>query len=313
MPDDFLAFSEEDVGGGQQAPAATPESVVRPQAELPVVPPPLTVAPAQPPVQPQAVGNAQPVQPQAVPVQAPAQQVVQPQAADAAVQGQQPSQQQQAAQANAPQPQDALTALRESVEANRQNFETALAQSVYKLNEQEAEQLQDDPATFVPKFMARAHVDIVRNVLGTLSAHMPNVVMGLMEAQRVNAAREETLWNDFPQLDKVKHRDTVVQVAQFVNQMFPQLKEADRIKQVGTYAMMQLGLVGQPAKVTGTGTPAKSAHPALQTPQSIPAFTPAANGQVPTQTMTSAPQLSPFEAMDQMMQDYESGALDLSQ
>lgn len=313
IEDDFLSFAEDVTPDTEVPQEKQPAQGVQQatQPELPVVPPPLPVTPAKQPSAPQAPATGataaqtqqQPVpqQPPVAPVQPQTQQ--QPESTE---QGQPPPQQQDVGPQTAA---DTLDQLRQGVEQNRQVFEQALADRVYKLNETEVEQLQDDPATAVPKLLARAHVDIVRNVLGTLSAHMPGMVMGLLEAQRVNDTRETQLWEAFPQLDKVKDRQTVVQVAQVVNQLYPTLTPEQRIQQVGLYAMMQLGKVQQTAVAAQTQQP-QAAHPALQRPQSIPAYRPAAAGQVPTQTMAPSPAQNPFEAMDQLMQDYEAGAFD---
>lgn len=232
----------------------------------------------QQPVQPAT--PAQVEQPPATPVQpAPTQQA--------------PQQAQPPAQAVSD-PQDGLRALADAVEQGREKFVDALATTAYRLSSEDADALIADPAAAVPKMLARAHVNIVQNVLRTIGAQMPHLVGGLLEARKKNAEYEDAFFAKWPQLDRVKDERVIRQLAAAYRTANPAAPSDELIQMVGAQAVVALGRLQAQAPVSPV--------------QPIPrqqGFRPAAANSPPAQVQQTT--TNPFEAMAEAMLSEDRG------
>jgi hypothetical protein len=103
--------------------------------------------------------------------------------------------------------------LEAEIAKNRGVFEKALQEQVYRLSNEEQEELRDSVEVAVPKLMARMHVNVVQNMLSTIAQQLPGVVGGLIQAKSRSREREDSFYQRWPQLDRGKHGETVKQLA----------------------------------------------------------------------------------------------------
>lgn len=220
----------------------------------------------------------------------------------------QQSAQQTAQQPGAPQQQpgsegastNVLEALRAEVDKNKDVFINALAQEVYKLDQSDMDELDAQPAVAIPKLLAKSHFNIVQNVLGTLAAQIPHVVGGVLEARKKQESLEDeffTRWKDSG-LDRSKHRQQVLQIAQAYRQLNPNATKDQMMEFVGAQAVVMLGLHKQPA-VQPSGMQPQAAKPLVPQPA---AFQPAGQG-VPAAVTPAAQSSNPWERTFEMLGD----------
>ena len=238
----------------------TQSAVTPPQGSQPgQVTPPAAAAPTVPPQQvtPQEAQPA-PAAPQVT--QQPA--AAQPPAGD---------QQQPGA---APEAKDPFEALDRTIQANRDATIQAVASQTYQLTPQELEAVATEPEKVLPQLMAKVHVNAVQGVLRHVSQQMPAMVSAIMQAKEQDRQREDSFFQAWPQLDRVKHRADIIRAAQVFRQLNPTASPEDFVRQVGAQVVIAHGLHQQPQ------APAQNQQPAVrpQVQQVAPPFRPAGVG-----------------------------------
>lgn len=230
--------------------------------------PPVT-APVQATPTPPPVTTAQPLVPQGVqpgqqPVQTPVPQQVQ-------------SPEQQAPQTT--EGDDGFTQLDTLIEQQRPKVIEALATQSYQLTEDELNGLQEDPGKTVPKLLARAHVNAVQGVLRHVAQQLPGMLSGMLQVREMNRQREDVFWGKWPQLDKTKHAQQVVQVARVFRQLNPSADMDTFVQHVGAQVMLMNGLHRAAAPVQPQATvpratpfvPAGAGHGGVPNPAAMQA------------------------------------------
>lgn len=276
----------------EAAPAPTVEQpqvgAAGPQVQAePAVPPPIQVPgqPATPPADaPQVAAPVPPVAPQA-----------QPQAA----------------------PEYMFQHLEAEVAKNREVFEKALEEQVYKLSDKEQEELRDNVEVAVPKLLSRMHVNVVQNMLSTIAQQLPGVVGGLIQARTRSRDREDTFYQRWPQLDRAQHGETVKQLARSFMHANPTADFETAVRMVGAQALVALNLpVGTAGAAAGqaqqggaqqqprTATPGKVVRQVAQ--PYVPGGVQAAGAPAAGNGMSQ----NPFEVMDQFLLQDEQGMFD---
>lgn len=268
-------------------------------------PAPVTVAPAAvvpppaapPPVQPAA---AAPTEPPAAPAPSV---VATPEVTPPPVVPAQNAPVQSQPGAATPQPTVApgqeLNALRGEITKNREKVIEVL-QKAYEdtFTDDDMVEFASEPKKALSKMGARLHVDLVQNMLGTIANQLPQMVIGMMEAQKQHATAEGVFWDKWPQLDREKDKPAVMQIFQVFRQMNPTATAEQAIQMVGAQAMVALNRL-QAAPVAQAAVPA-----ARQAP-----FQPAGNGAAPPPG--GAPQnLSPWERMSMVMDADDKGSFE---
>lgn len=275
---------------------------------------PVTAAPTEQPVteteiqSPQGAGVVPATTSQVEPTAQPAPQVasppqVQPQQAAQPAQGTQPQQQAQQvppqqgdtqAQPGAQQPTqapDAFGELDRVIEAQRPKVIEAVAVGSYQLSQDELDGLTTEPEKVVPKLLAKVHVNAVQGVLRHVAQQMPVLLNSMLEVREINRAREETFWKQWPQLDRTKHGQQVLQVAQTFRQLNPNATPEQFVQHVGAQVVLMNNLHRQAA-------------PQPQQAQPAPApFRPAGVGQGGGPIPAQAAQTGGWELITQMMQE----------
>lgn len=230
----------------------------------------------------------------------PAAQAAQPQAAvgdptavvaeAAKVEGEQPTGEAgPAAKADTPS-QDDLSGFAQAVFSNRNVIESALVSKVYNLSDDVKSELELNPGEVIPKLFAKAHMEILTNVVGAIASNLPRTISSHLERTKQSEVLENQFWDAHKAqgLDKAKHTKLVSEIAGQYAKMFPQADSKTRIRNVGALALLQAGLtVGAPA-------------PTVQAAAGQRAFVPAANGgAAPASKQT--PNSNPFTEMFNLM------------
>lgn len=199
---------------------------------------------------------------------------------------------------------------------NREVFEKALEEQVYKLSEKEQEELRDNVEVAVPKLLSRMHVNVVQNMLATIAQQLPGVVGGLIQARTRSRDREDTFYQRWPQLDRAQHGETVKQLARSFMHANPTADFETAVRMVGAQALVALNLpVGTAGAAAGQAQQGGAQQPRTATPGKVvrqvaqpyvpggvqAAGAPAAGNGVPQ---------NPFEVMDQFLLQDEQGLFD---
>lgn len=242
-----------------------------------------------------APDTSQPQQTQQVaPQQTPPQ--TQPPGAAPNAQGSAPAQQTPAVQQTGDQPvttEDAFGALERAIEAQRPQMLELVAKNLYPLSEEDLTAVNTEPEKILPQLMARVHVNAVQGVLRHIAQQMPVVFNGLYEARERNRTMEDSFYRAWPQLDKAKHQQQIVQVGRVWRQMNPGGSTEDFVKQVGAQVVFLNGLHQQQP-------PASGQRPVTGTPARAPAFQPA--GAAQTGGPAAKQQVNGWDQIAQLMQ-----------
>jgi hypothetical protein len=277
----------------QQAPPSAPVQQVAPVQEIPQ-------QGVESGVTEQQVVQAQPAAPPA-----PVQQTAAPQVAPVEQQAPAPTAQQQPI----PGPQD-FASLATELQKNEQLFIDKLAETHYKVSEQEQEKfLQGDPG-LLSKAMAKVHVNAVSSVLNVVAQQMPNMVFGLLQARQMNNEREQQFWSTNKHLDPQKHREAVLQAARTYRATNPKADPATMTRMVGALAALQLGIPvpqpGQQQQVVQQQQQVRTPGPVVrQAP--VPGYNPVG---VATPGTAQVVEENPWGRMAGIMQADDQGAFD---
>jgi hypothetical protein len=191
--------------------------------------------------------------------------------------------------------------LQQEVEKVRDQFVKENSEALYKtFSDEEKETLGEDQAKLLAQMGARLHHDIVSNVLGMVSAKAPEMVLGLLHAQRENQAKEEEFFGEYPHLKA--HKDQLTKLAPLVAQQWPEAKGAEFKKKLAQSAAVFLG-------ITPTGAPpTRPTQPAARPP----AFQPAAGrgpGAAPQAPTRLPPGATDWGSYDEIIQAEQEGRL----
>jgi hypothetical protein len=109
--------------------------------------------------------------------------------------------------------------------------------SPYRLNEQEVEELQTDPAKVIARVAARTQIHTTQGILTHIARQLPGVVYGLMEAQRRNTELEGKFFDQWKPrgLDRTnpQHTQTVTKIGTLYRQMHPNATAEEFNRMVG--------------------------------------------------------------------------------
>lgn len=279
-----------EVQPGAAAPAAAP---VAPAVEpvVPAAPKAPVVAPVTPAVQP-AVASP----PAAVvsPAQAPG--------APAAVVEPQP--------ASAQQYVDPFDHAEQLLRANESKFVEHLAENLYKVNDEDFQQVLNGDPKALGVLCARVHVNAVSSVMRTIAQQLPVHVHALLESDKQNREREDQFWTANPNLDRTKHKDLVVPMFRTFRQLNPAVNDPAVInKMVGALVAAASGVPAQAPAPVAAQVPAA---PQVRTPGVVvrqvqaPGFAPAGTGGQNGAT----PARNQWDAFTAIMEADQAGLLD---
>lgn len=237
-PFDFAALADYASGKEELVPAPvaepTPPAVAAPTPPPPVASPP---ASAQAPVSPPAA-PAEPAQPQA------------PATAQSPASSEQPPQQ-------------------VNWEDHRKEFLPKL-EEMYKLSDQEVQDIQTNPGTAFPQMAAKLHYNVTMALQAAMHQYLPHLIQGQMAQVQARQKDETAFYTRWPALKEAVTKDPKVEAT--INESFKAFRVAnpkatiqDMIEKGGLLAMLTLGL-----NPVAAAAVASTQAPTMQTPALIP-------------------------------------------
>lgn len=240
-PDSLSNIADDD----DAAPAAPAAPQAKEGAE-PQTPPAQPAAPAAPAATPTPQTPAQP----AAPVEPAKPQV--------------PAQLATPAQPAAPQPaQPATPAETVDVGKLRQATIDEVAKQ-YFFTDEETAQLHEAPEKVLPTLAAKMVVQTYEAVSRTILSHLPSIIATVTDSRASEAAAEKRFFSDYPALNKLEYKDTLVKAANMVRQMNPTAGYEEVAPAIAAIVATQL-------KIQLGGVDPAAAQPAAPQPGAPPA------------------------------------------
>lgn len=156
----------------------------------------------------------------------------------------------------------------------RGQSEELLATHHYALTQEQIDEMDLDPAKFIPKVMSRVYLDAVTAALTQVTQHLPRLVAQI-NAQSVNSDKsEESFYSRWPKLKD--HAPTVLRMGATYRQLNPAASVEEFINEVGAQAMVALRI--SPEEM---GVQTQKPNGKTVTPFRPAASTPAGGAQTP--------------------------------
>lgn len=173
-------------------------------------------------------------------------------------------------------------------QARRQEYVTQV-QKGYTFTEQEALELNANPAAALPKLAAKMHVDMLESAVHGIMMQVPQVLENLLVQRETTRRNEDEFYAAWPMIDRKnpEHRAAVNGILGALVQRNPSIARAEAMKQTGAAALVALGIPYAPpaaapqAPVVPGQPQVPVAPPAAAAPPAIPpvvGFTPAVPG-----------------------------------
>jgi len=154
----------------------------------------------------------------------------------------------------------------------RTETEGLLATQNYAIDEQMAEDLNENMGEVIPKLMAKVHLSAVTAAIGHMMTTLPQAVEKALQVREANKTSEDTFYNTWPQLDRVKHHETIVRLGMAYRHVDPNASLETFVKNVGAQAMVALKIPTEaPAVVPQAPAPAPFQPAAASPPVGGPA------------------------------------------
>lgn len=161
-----------------------------------------------------------------------------------------------------------------------------IADTVFKLSNEEIEALETNAVETIPKLMARAFIKAQQSTLQHLARSVPAMFEQYLQVKSSSVAAEREFFGKFPQISSKEHGDLVKRIATTYRQANPSASREQMIADVGAMVMQLAKIPAVTAAPTGTLN-----GNGVRPPQSSP-FTPAGAGVV------AAPQQVEAQAWD---------------
>jgi len=135
-------------------------------------------------------------------------------------------------------------------------------ETVYKLDDETAEQLQTEPELVLPKLLANMHLNLQRSLLEGMQQIVPQM---LEKTQKVSARERQavdTFYGAYPELKP--HHDKVLEIGKTYRQLNPKATPQEATKAIGLLAAQMLGVELKGGKSAGQkkATPHTPVRPA---------------------------------------------------
>src|SRR5438128_9205999 len=149
----------------------------------------------------------------------------------------------------------------------RGETETLLATHHYNLDEKAVEELNANPAAYIPKAMARVYMDSISAAFQQFSNYLPRMLDQVIQQRNATNASEQAFFNAWP--DLADKRDVVLRLGRAYRNSNPSATQEDFIKEVGAQAMVALRLTPNGTKPNAVSKQ-ESFKPAVNTPAPVP-------------------------------------------
>lgn len=151
----------------------------------------------------------------------------------------------------------------------RDQTEVLLAEHHYRLDEQQVEQLNENPAAFIPKLMSKVYMDCLSASFQQFTNYLPRMVGQVLEARESTTKNENAFFSAWP--DLVDNRDLVLRLGQAYRRSNPSATTENFINEVGAQAMVALRKPISNGTAAAAEKPKKTPfRPAVNTPSAAP-------------------------------------------
>ena len=160
----------------------------------------------------------------------------------------------------------------------------------YQLSDEEAQLINTEPETVMPKLAAIAHFRIMRSVLSTMSAMLPQMLQQHTAQNAIDSAARTDFYSENPDLDKPEFEEAVMKIGLMYRQVNPNAPRAEAIKVIGELSRTALKLnpLAASEAPAGEGAVVPNVTPISKQAKPKP-FTPARGGSAPAKVATKNP------------------------
>ena len=125
----------------------------------------------------------------------------------------------------------------------------------YQFTEEEATQLQMEPAKILPKVAAKMFVDVYEALYFSMINQMPRMINTLSTSNQSNKEAEGTFFGAYPELNKPEYAEQVGRLGKFWREQNKDASPEQAIKGIGDTAMAWFGLAKAPTEEKPPATP----------------------------------------------------------
>lgn len=167
-------------------------------------------------------------------------------------------------------------ALANALQEHEQAAVAELANTTFKLSQEDVEALETDTVGTIPKLLARAHVKAQHAILTQMGRLIPVLIQRQTAAIQRNEQSLDKFFARWPDLDKLQHRDVVMKHASEFRRLHPTATFDEMQETLGPIVMMAAKVTpkAQSAapKVNGASPPQQ--QPFVPAPPGTPVATP---------------------------------------
>jgi hypothetical protein len=142
--------------------------------------------------------------------------------------------------------------LAEAYQAYEKNILPQLEKQ-YALSPEQAREIDENPASAIPKLMARVHYQAHVAAFTGIMSQLPQIVQMVMEKGNEVTAAEKKFFDRWPLLKEDKHKQVLDNVLRSYRAANPNASTDETIEKAGLIAMISLGLDPTPQAVVPTG------------------------------------------------------------
>jgi hypothetical protein len=131
-------------------------------------------------------------------------------------------------------------------EKQRKDFLTK-TEPLYKLSDEEAEEIRVSPHEALPKLASRLHFEVQLSTFGAVMQALPQLITRAFQEREAQQQSESVFYNRWPDLKKPEYSDTVLNSLRAYRAANPKASFDDIVEKSGLFAMISLGLNPVPA------------------------------------------------------------------
>lgn len=114
--------------------------------------------------------------------------------------------------------------------------------NTFKLTEEQADSLIENPNEVLPQMMAKLYLDSYASIIQAVQANMPSMVQAVLAQSQTQQSAQQQFYTEWPQLNKPEYQDTLKRVADSYRVANPSASTEDFIKEVGAQGWVALRL-----------------------------------------------------------------------
>jgi hypothetical protein len=115
-------------------------------------------------------------------------------------------------------------------------------EELYKLTDDEAEEVRADPSIALPKLAARLHFETTQAALNSVLGVLPGIIEQINHTQKAYAENEDRFYGRWADLKKPEYQETVMSSVRAYKAANPRATQQEVIERAGLMAMLTLGL-----------------------------------------------------------------------